>query len=306
MMHVPTIVRMTAKSFRYPDRAIKAALEIMRLRALDPHQERQKLFSFLRDVFRVNPVKIQDEFMRSGFAAWSRTRREELANYSGPYRFGSTPEVDCESLYYLVRALRPSIVIETGVCYGASSAYILEALHANGEGELYSIDLGNTQDEPPSDFLVPSALQDRWHLRIGDSKRVLPRLLAELGEIDLFHHDSLHTYDHMMWEYKTAFPRLSPAGALSSHDVNAILSLRRPLRASPFSVFCEEHQLRAETIFNFGFATDDTTPRTHQLRTSGSVRGLSPRASSSAQRPLAASDQHDAARTVTRPRSKSH
>ena len=103
-------------------------------------------------------------------------------------------------------------------------------------------------------FFVPRRLHRRWHLCIGDSKHLLPPLLKRLREIDLFHHDSLHTYEHMMWEYETAFPWLSPTGVLSSHDVNAILSLRRPFRPSPFAVFCEQHHLRAETSLNFGLA----------------------------------------------------
>ena len=260
-MHLPTVTRMATKSIRYPDRAIRGLLEIMRLRQLEPSQERQKLFTFLRDVFGVDPARFQDEFDLSGFADWSCARREELANYSGDYRFGSTPEGDCESLYYLVRALRPRIVVETGVCYGASSSYILEALAANGYGELYSIDLGNTKDEPPSDFFVPRRLHRRWHLCIGDSKHLLLPLLRRLREIDLFHHDSLHTYEHMMWEYETAFPYLSPRGVLSSHDVNAILSLRRPFQPNPFSVFCEQHHLRAETSLNFGLAINPKAQR---------------------------------------------
>ncbi len=260
-MHLPTVTRMATKSIRYPDRAIRGLLEIMRLRQLEPSQERQKLFTFLRDVFGVDPARFQDEFDLSGFKDWSCDRREELANYSGDYRFGSTPEGDCESLYYLVRALRPRIVVETGVCYGASSSYILEALAANGYGELYSIDLGNAKDEPPSDFFVPRRLHRRWHLCIGDSRHLLPPLLRRLRAIDLFHHDSLHTYEHMMWEYETAFPCLSPRGVLSSHDVNAILSLRRPFRPSPFAVFCEQHHLRAETSLNFGLAVNPKARR---------------------------------------------
>ena len=47
--------------------------------------------------------------------------------------------------------------------------------------------------------LFRSTLRDRWQLIIGDCKHELPQLLAELRQTDLFHHDSLHTYDHMMW-----------------------------------------------------------------------------------------------------------
>lgn len=41
----------------------------------------------------------------------------------------------------LVRILRPTVVIETGVANGISSAFILKALDKNNEGMLYSIDL---------------------------------------------------------------------------------------------------------------------------------------------------------------------
>src|SRR5436305_8097960 len=43
--------------------------------------------------------------------------------------------------YAVTRALRPNIAIETGVCYGITSAHLLCALQQNGEGSLHSIDL---------------------------------------------------------------------------------------------------------------------------------------------------------------------
>src|SRR5688572_26357427 len=181
-------------------------------------------------------------------------RRDRLKEFacSG---LGSTPTFDCETIYSLVRAMRPSVVVETGVCYGASSEYILEALKDNGHGVLYSIDLGNSPDEPPNDFFVRPALKDRWRLIIGDSRQELPPLLARLGQIDLFHHDSLHTYEHMMWEYETAFPYLGANGVLSSHDVRTIVSLGNPFRRNPFSAFCERHNLRSVESRNMGIAT---------------------------------------------------
>jgi len=58
-----------------------------------------------------------------------------------PYRFaGMRPEVSIR-LYGLVREFNPSILVETGVCNGVSSAVILAAIHKNNKGLLYSIDL---------------------------------------------------------------------------------------------------------------------------------------------------------------------
>jgi predicted O-methyltransferase YrrM len=222
----------------------------------DPVEERAKLAAFLADAFDADVQRFARDLQTSGFSAWARARREALANFPGPYRFGSTRERDCEYLYFLVRALRPRIVVETGVCYGASTSYILEALARNGGGKLYSIDLGNSPDEPPSDFFVHPAHKANWHLVIGDARVELPRLLERLGGIDLFHHDSLHTYEHMSWEYETALRYLDPTGAISSDDVDVILKLAKPFQRNPFVDFCERHLLAWQTVGNFGITVD--------------------------------------------------
>jgi predicted O-methyltransferase YrrM len=123
--------------------------------------------------------------------------------------------------YAAIRALRPAIVIETGVANGVSSAYLLLALEMNTYGTLYSIGLNDRRFLPvgkPLGWVVPDELRDRWKLSIGDSREVLPKLLAEVCPIDVFIHDSLHTYDHMLWEYRVAYPALRHGGLLCSDD----------------------------------------------------------------------------------------
>lgn len=262
-MYLRTVGRVVEKSMQHPFRAVKHGIRVIRFAMLDLDAERDKLFAFLSEKFGTDMTAMQHEFEHSEFAAWTRERREALTNYTGPYRFGSTGEWDCEALYYLVRAMHPRTVLETGVCYGASSSYILEALARNGHGQLYSIDLGNPSDEPPNDFFVYPDHHDSWKLIIGDVKDEMPPLLERLGQIDLFHHDSLHTYDHMTWEYETALPYLGPAGALSSDDVTIILSLGQPLRNNPFVDFCHRHGWNSYTASNFGVAVDGSPLATH-------------------------------------------
>ena len=125
--------------------------------------------------------------------------------------------------YAAIRAFSPDVVVETGVSSGVSSAYLLLALEKNGRGKLHSIELGDPRYLPagkPPGWIVPDRLKSRWVLRIGDSRELLPRLLAELGTVDTFIHDSLHTYDHMLWEYRSAYPFLRPGGLLISDDAN--------------------------------------------------------------------------------------
>jgi len=123
--------------------------------------------------------------------------------------------------YAAIRAFRPAIVVETGVANGVSSSYLLLAMEKNGVGKLHSIDIGDNSYVPAgktTGWIVPDFLIPRWNFRIGDSKILLPKLLEELGSIDVFIHDSLHVYDHMLWEYRAAYPYIRPGGLLFSDD----------------------------------------------------------------------------------------
>jgi len=126
-------------------------------------------------------------------------------------------------LYAAVRRLEPDCVVETGVAAGVSSFSILQALEDNERGTLYSIDLPNvTLNLPGSQqpgFIVPNRLRKRWKIILGDARRELPLLLENLKTIDIFHHDSLHTYDHMLFEYEIAWSHLKHGGMLLSDDL---------------------------------------------------------------------------------------
>jgi predicted O-methyltransferase YrrM len=145
-------------------------------------------------------------------------------------------------LYYCARALRPAVVVETGVFDGFSSAFLLKALRDNGRGRLCSIDLparaavrASTDkmlfDRLPAGaepgWIVPEGLRSCWELRLGTSRAVLGPWLAELGTIDLFFHDSLHSFENMTWEYSSAWPALAAGGLLLSDDVFWSRAFRR-------------------------------------------------------------------------------
>ena len=127
-------------------------------------------------------------------------------------------------IYKIVILFKPQIVVETGVANGASSTFILSAMEANGFGELYSIDWEKNAEYSfvpkgkKTGWMVPEKLRERWHLSIGRTDEVLEPMLKKLGQIDLFFHDSDHSYDTMMFEYKTAWPYLNLNGILLSDD----------------------------------------------------------------------------------------
>jgi len=123
--------------------------------------------------------------------------------------------------YAAVRILKPECVVETGIANGVSSAYILLALHRNQRGKLHSIGLPDPAYLPEgkeAGWFVPKWLRKPWHVHLGDAKEILPRLLPELGRIDIFLHDSLHTYEHMLWEFEIAYPFLRLGELLFADD----------------------------------------------------------------------------------------
>lgn len=146
--------------------------------------------------------------------------------------------INCEGwpefLYVLIRLSRPEVMVETGVFDGISSAVILQALEDNGTGNLISIDLpatttidGSTHRMKETSlpegmkpgWVIPDYLRVRHKLVLGDSKMFLPEVFKEHPNIDVFLHDSMHTYEYQKFEYETAWPNIKEGGWLLSDDV---------------------------------------------------------------------------------------
>jgi len=131
---------------------------------------------------------------------------------------------------------RPSTIVETGVCNGFSTSIILKALEDIGEGKLYSIDLPETPETDPNKFwegkggaivptdkkpgwLVPEEYRSRWEFIEGNSLYKLPKVMKEIEELDVFIHDSEHSYEMMMFEFSLAWKHLKRNGLIISDDI---------------------------------------------------------------------------------------
>ncbi len=124
--------------------------------------------------------------------------------------------------YLATRVAQPGVVLETGVAYGVTSAFILSALEKNGDGVLHSIDLpplGRNVDQFVG-ALIPDAVRHRWRLYRGVTKRVLPKLLSQVGTVDMFVHDSLHTYRNIKFELQRVTPQLKPGAIVIADDID--------------------------------------------------------------------------------------
>ena len=69
--------------------------------------------------------------------------------------------------------------------------------------------------------VIPNNLRDRWELKIGTSEEILKKILTNFSSIDIFLHDSLHTYKNMYYEFETAWPFIKEGGFLLSDDITA-------------------------------------------------------------------------------------
>lgn len=213
---------MSVLSVIRPRHFLKAFLHpLEELEAFKYHYRRVSAGEFVRFLAPEFSAEAIEDVSRqlAAHAAFKARLDAELKIHSDAY--GGQMTREAPAVYSLVRLLKPRVVVETGVADGVTSSYILRALEDNGEGKLYSVDLpsGLLPKGRRPGWIVEETLRKRWDLRVGDAAELLPPLLKELGEIDMFLHDSLHTYGHMMLEFRAAWPRLKPGGLFLSHDV---------------------------------------------------------------------------------------
>jgi predicted O-methyltransferase YrrM len=137
-----------------------------------------------------------------------------------PANFDASEEL-AAVCYCIARLRRPSVVVETGVGRGVSSYYILHALEDNGAGHLYSIELPKRKSSMKRAVgkLVPTRLRRRWTLIFGTGLQELKWLCGKLRRVDMFIHDSDHTYFNQLAEYQSALACMNKGGILVSDDV---------------------------------------------------------------------------------------
>jgi len=147
----------------------------------------------------------------------------------GMFSYGGWNDSDrafAEAIWCVIAHTRPARVVETGVAHGLTSRVILEGLARNGSGHLWSIDLPAVDSalHPEIGMAIPAGLRSRWTYLPGTSRERLPQLLAELGNIDVFIHDSLHTGRNQLFELTSAWAALRPDGVAVVDDIDHSLA----------------------------------------------------------------------------------
>ena len=156
-------------------------------------------------------ARFAQEIRASDFMAEMIRRRDAYGSE------GVMGALDCATLYGLTRWLQPAVVVESGGFIGMSSAFILKALADEqlAAAKLYSVELS---EDCQQGALIPDELRALFVPMLGRIEDLLKR--DQLPQsIDMFVHDSSHSYRHMLWEFRQFWPRLCDGGLLVSHDV---------------------------------------------------------------------------------------
>jgi len=152
---------------------------------------------------------------------------ENMGSGNVPFSLEYNADFSVARLCYLAcRILKPSVVLETGVAYGVTTAFILKAMEMNGKGKLHSIDLPplTRNAEPYIGYFVPETARHCWTLHRGSSRRILSQVLDDLNTVDMFISDSIATYRNVSYELRTVTPYLTDPAVVLVDDAGCNLA----------------------------------------------------------------------------------
>ncbi len=125
--------------------------------------------------------------------------------------------------YAVVRAIKPRLVVETGVDQGLGSLVLCEALRRNrlegSDGRYLGLDIN-----PRAGAILSSPWTDVGRLRIGDAIESIGRLDTP---VDLYVSDSDHSADYEYREYLAMAPHLSARAPIIADNAHVTDSLCR-------------------------------------------------------------------------------
>lgn len=243
-----------------PYKIVDAWTNYIERKTCDPAEyDRDNIINSISDFLEIDKKNIAEYYKEAQII--QEDIKNKIENLTGMGIVG----IDGVILYILLREIKANKIVETGVANGGSTYYILSAIKKKGRGYLHSIDKTLNEETlqkdhlrkigirskhhgaiPPGKdvgWLVPEQLRDNWSLYLGDSQKILTKLLSNLSNIDVFLHDSRHMYRHMSFEYKVSWNYINQGGLLCSHDI---------LLNNAFDDFVKEYDAKYIKIGNFG------------------------------------------------------
>jgi len=173
------------------------------------------------------------ELLKEFGAFYETVRLREEGNPTRyPHSFG-VGDYSAAVLYVLARLCKPRVIVETGVANGLSTVLLLEALRKNRSGDLYSIEVRDDVGK----YLTQSE-RIRWNLVVLKERplrRAFIKVMNDFPPIDMFIHDSNHSYRWQRLEYRQGLSHLSPTGLLLSDDIDCSWAFADLIKENQFS-----------------------------------------------------------------------
>lgn len=155
-------------------------------------------------------------------------------------------DIEAEITYLLLRAFRPTNVVEIGALHGWSTTWILHALRDNDVGTLCSYDRVDHALRR-----VPAALsRGRWSLVCDDVRAHGRKVTSGADYVFL---DAAHSARFARWYCAALLPDLPPGTPVSTHDV---FHRRTPLPRTEGAALLEWLSFRGISYFTASPAKD--------------------------------------------------
>lgn len=144
----------------------------------------------------------------------------------------------------IIRENRIGLMVETGVESGYSTEHFLVAMDENRHGQLISC------DPAPSKFYNLYPIEhSRFTLMREKSFDALPKIYSKHGMIDLFLHDSDHSWECQTWEYEWAWKHVRSGGIIASDDIGwGVSTVNGTISHDAWRRFCERHGVAASVV----------------------------------------------------------
>jgi predicted O-methyltransferase YrrM len=101
----------------------------------------------------------------------------------------ATPGIGGLLLFAVVRAIKPTTVVEIGTAHGYGALYIGSALKENGSGKLFTFEGMAVRIQISKEAIARFGLESRVEVVEGEFERTIPEMLAKIRPVDLMFSD---------------------------------------------------------------------------------------------------------------------
>lgn len=143
------------------------------------------------------------------------------------------------AIYYVTACAldpaKPATIVETGTNWGCSTIVLASVLKDAGiEGTVHTVEIDPANAAKAREHFARAGLADRIVLHEGDSRTILPRLMASVEEVSVAFLDGGHTFDLVKNEFEIVLPKLARRGVVLFDNTYEIAEGKEDKRVNGF------------------------------------------------------------------------